>query len=164
MLNHSSLAIPEKQLFVSKSDLIFDSKREQIIRDLLTVKLLKGSLGMAELNKEVMDVASCDFTLLKPILETVGHKPKGSDKYELKSFAQEIDESLEFTPELLKTNTTRIRQLENMVTKAKKSDFLKTGTEPRKAKETATNDQIRQAFITVLKTVIDALTENHVLH
>ena len=119
---------------------------------------------MAELKKEVMEVASCDFTILKPILETVGHKPKGSDKYELKSFDKEIDGNLEFTPDQLKTNTTRIRQLENMVAKAKKSDFLKTGTDPKKAKETATNDQIRQAFITVLKTVIDALTENHVLH
>ena len=28
MLNHSSLAVPDRQLFVAKSDLIFDSKRD----------------------------------------------------------------------------------------------------------------------------------------
>ena len=127
MLNHSSLAVPVKQLFVAKSDLIFDSKRDQMIRDLLTVKLNKGPLNISELKKEVMDVAGCDFTVLKPILDTVAHTKQGTSVYELKSLDLQIDERLSFTQELLKTNTTRIKQLENSVNKAKKSDFLKTG-------------------------------------
>ena len=97
-----------------------------MIRDLLTVKLIKGPLNIFELKKEVMNVAGCDFTVLKPILETVAHASKDG-VYELKSLDQEITESLEFTPELLSLNKTRTRQMENLANKAKKSDFLKTG-------------------------------------
>jgi len=110
-----------------------------MIRDLLTVKLIKGPLNISELKKEVMNVAGCDFTVLKPILETVAHANKDG-VYELKSLDKEVTESLEFTPELLALNKTRTKQMENLANKAKKSDFLKTGQEVKQGKASATKE------------------------
>ena len=110
-----------------------------------------------------MDVAGCDFTVLRPILETVAHSKK-EGVYEMKSLDQELTESLEFTSELLTLIKTRIKQLENSVNKAKKSDFLKTGQEVKHSKNSATMEEIKKAFMAVVTSLNKALTENHVLH
>ena len=66
-----------------------------MIRDLLIVKLIKTkSISTAELKEQVMDYTNCKFQELKPILETIAHKNKREDRFELKAFEEEIDDEI----------------------------------------------------------------------
>lgn len=126
MLNNCCQFIPDKQLFIAKSDMIFDSKRDQILRDLLITKLVKKNFTNAELKKDVLGVANCDFSELKPILETIAREVKGSGIFELKQFDEEVNESVQFSDEMLKKNMIGFKALESSITKAKKQDFYKS--------------------------------------
>ena len=56
--------LPEMQIFVTKSSLVFDAKtnkRGVAIRDYLISLLVKGPIKKVELKEQVMDVVSCDF-------------------------------------------------------------------------------------------------------
>ena len=56
--------LPETQVFVTKSSLVFDvrtNKRDPAIRDYLISLLVKGPIKKVELKEQVMDVVSCDF-------------------------------------------------------------------------------------------------------
>ena len=56
--------LPETQVFITKSSLVFDAKtnkRSVAIRDYLISLLVKGPIKKVELKEQVMDVVSCDF-------------------------------------------------------------------------------------------------------
>ena len=56
--------LPETQVFITKSSLIYDPKRDQrnvAIREFLVNQLMKGPIKKTELKANVMDIVNCDF-------------------------------------------------------------------------------------------------------